>query len=87
MIQRPKLGSTPLPDGMLRVFRANGSDGLSYLSAQPLKYVPIGDKIELNLGADPSVTFRTASSARSFATICGFRLKAAIFTASSAKTA
>ena len=52
-----QLGSTPLPDGMIRVFRANGSDGLNYLSAQPLKYVPIGDKIELNLGADPSVTF------------------------------
>lgn len=52
-----QLGSTPLPDGMIRVFRANGRDGLNYLSAQPLKYVPIGDKIELNLGVDPVVTF------------------------------
>ncbi len=52
-----KLGSTPLPDGMLRVFRANGRDGLSYLAAQNLKYVPIGDKIELNLGSDPAVVF------------------------------
>ncbi|MDG4551223.1 MAG: hypothetical protein P9F19_19190 [Candidatus Contendobacter sp.] len=52
-----KLGSTPLPDGMLRVFRANGRDGLSYLAAQNLKYVPIGDKIELNLGPDPAVVF------------------------------
>ncbi|MDS4042662.1 MAG: hypothetical protein RKP20_15995 [Candidatus Competibacter sp.] len=52
-----KLGSTPLPDGMLRVFRANGRDGLSYLATQNLKYVPIGDKIELNLGSDPAVIF------------------------------
>ncbi len=52
-----KLGVTPLPDGQLRIFRANGPEGLSYLSTQPLKYVPIGDKIELNLGADPAVVF------------------------------
>jgi hypothetical protein len=52
-----RLGTTPLPDGMLRVFRANGRDGLSYLATQHLKYVPIGDKIELNLGLDPAVVF------------------------------
>ena len=52
-----KLGTTPLPDGMVRVFRQNGRDGLSYLVGQPIKYVPIGDKIELNLGPDPNVIF------------------------------
>jgi len=52
-----KLGTTPLPDGMVRVFRQNGRDGLSFLVAQPIKYVPIGDKIELNLGLDPEVIF------------------------------
>jgi hypothetical protein len=52
-----KLGTTPLPDGMFRVFRDNGRDGLSFLVAQSLKYVPIGDKIELNLGPDPDVIF------------------------------
>jgi hypothetical protein len=52
-----KLGTTPLPDGTVRVFRDNGRDGLSYLTAQPIKYVPIGDKIELNLGPDPEVIF------------------------------
>lgn len=62
-----KLGTTPLPDGLVRVFRDNGRDGLSYLTQQAVKYVPIGDKIELNLGGDPEVihelikqrTFRT----------------------------
>jgi hypothetical protein len=52
-----KLGTTPLPDGMVRVFRRNGRDGLSYLVAQPTKYVPIGDKIEICLGHDPRVVF------------------------------
>ena len=28
-----KLGTTPLPDGIVRVFRDNGRDGLSYLTA------------------------------------------------------
>jgi hypothetical protein len=52
-----KLGTTPLPDGMVRVFRQNGRGGLSFLVAQQIKYVPIGDKIELNLGQDPEVIF------------------------------
>ena len=52
-----KLGTTPLPDGIVRVFRDNGRDGLSYLTQQSIKYVPIGDKIELNLGPDPEVIF------------------------------
>jgi hypothetical protein len=55
--EESKLGATPLPDGMVRVFRDNGRDGLSYLAQQSIKYVPIGDKIELNLGVDPEVVF------------------------------
>src|ERR1700710_2608438 len=52
-----KLGTTPLPDGAVRLFRDNGRGGLSYLTAQNIKYIPIGDKIELNLGVDPNVIF------------------------------
>jgi hypothetical protein len=52
-----KLGTSPLPDGVVRVFRENGRDGLSYLTQQAVKYIPIGDKIELNLGPDPEVIF------------------------------
>jgi hypothetical protein len=51
------LGTTPLPDGMVRIFRQNGHDGLSFVAAQAVKYIPIGDKIELNLGPDPEVVF------------------------------
>src|SRR5437660_22493 len=52
-----KRGTSPLPDGVVRVFRDNGRDGLSYLTQQSVKYIPIGDKIELNLGVDPEVIF------------------------------
>jgi len=55
--EESKLGTTPLPDGIVRVFRDNGRDGLSYLTQQTIKYIPIGDKIELNLGVDPEVIF------------------------------
>jgi hypothetical protein len=55
--EESKRGDTPLPDGVVRIFRDNGRDGLSYLAAQTIKYIPIGDKIELNLGPDPEVIF------------------------------
>jgi hypothetical protein len=55
--EKSQLGTSPLPDGVVRVFRDNGRDGLSYLTQQAIKYVPIGDKIELNLGPDPEVIF------------------------------
>lgn len=51
------LGSTPLPDGTMQILCANPAGGWRYLAAHPLKYVPIGDQIELNLGADPLVVF------------------------------
>jgi hypothetical protein len=55
--EKSQLGTSPLPDGMVRVFRDNGRDGLSYVTQQQVKYIPIGDKIELNLGVDPEVIF------------------------------
>ena len=55
--EESELGTTPMPDGVVRVFRDNGRDGLSYLTQQSIKYIPIGDKIELNLGVDPEVIF------------------------------
>jgi hypothetical protein len=54
---KSQLGTSPLPDGMVRVFRDNGREGLSYVTQQQVKYIPIGDKIELNLGVDPEVIF------------------------------
>jgi hypothetical protein len=52
-----ELGESPLPDGIVRVFRENGNDGLSYLGQQVLRYVPIQSAIEVNLGTDDLVVF------------------------------
>jgi hypothetical protein len=49
------LGTTPLPDGIVRLYRDNGRDGLSFLVQQQIKYVPIGQEIVFNLGRDPEV--------------------------------
>ena len=50
-----KLGTTPLPDGLVRTFRDNGRDGMSFLGQQSTKYVPIKEDIELNVGLDDQV--------------------------------
>jgi hypothetical protein len=52
-----ELGESPLPNGIVRVFRENGSDGLSYLGHQVLRYVPIKAEIEVNLGPDDLVVY------------------------------
>ena len=47
-----KLGETPIPGGMLRVYRtADKAAHLSYVGQSEFKYIPVGDDIELNLGA------------------------------------
>lgn len=55
--EESKLGGSPLPDGIIRVFRQNGRNGLSYVAQEQTKYIPIGDKVEVNLGVDPEVIF------------------------------
>ncbi len=54
-----KLGDSPLPDGLIRVFRENGQDGLSYLGQQLVRYVPIKAEIEVNLGQDDLVVYES----------------------------
>ena len=46
-----KLGQTPIPDGAFRIFRDTGDKGhLSFVGRTSVKYVPVNEKIELNLG-------------------------------------
>lgn len=49
------LGSSPLPDGIVRLYRDSGQDGLSFLVQEAIRYIPIGQEIELKLGPDPQV--------------------------------
>jgi len=46
-----KLGSTPLPDGTVRIYSRTDEKGhLSYVGGADVKYIPIGEEIELDLG-------------------------------------
>ncbi|MBL9149315.1 MAG: hypothetical protein JNM94_11530 [Phycisphaerae bacterium] len=50
-----KLGTTPLPNGDVRLYRDRGEGGLSVVAFVDTKYVPIGQEFEFVLGADPEV--------------------------------
>ncbi len=46
-----KLGATPIPGGMLKVYRDAGEGGhLSYTGQSSFKYIPVNEDVELNLG-------------------------------------
>ena len=46
-----ELGETPIPGGMLKVYRSVGDAGhLSYAGQSSFKYVPVDEDVELNLG-------------------------------------
>ncbi|HOX37414.1 MAG TPA: DUF4139 domain-containing protein [Candidatus Brocadiia bacterium] len=49
--KKHKLGETPLPDGLVKVYRtADEAGGLSYEGACDTKYIPVDQKAELDLG-------------------------------------
>jgi hypothetical protein len=51
------LGESPLPDGVIRLFREFGKDGLTFLGQEAVKYVPVKQDVEVNVGADPEVVY------------------------------
>ena len=47
-----ELGDTPIPGGMLKVYRSADDKGhLSYTGQSSFKYIPVDEDVELNLGA------------------------------------
>ena len=47
-----ELGDTPIPGGMLKVYRSVDDKGhLSYTGQSSFKYIPVDEDVELNLGA------------------------------------
>ena len=51
-----ELGDTPIPGGMLKVYRDAGDTGhLSYTGQSSFKYIPVDEDVELNLGAVANV--------------------------------
>lgn len=51
----PNLGEEPLPDGVVRVFKRHDNGNLAFVGQRSIKYMPIGEDVELNLGDDPDV--------------------------------
>jgi len=51
-----ELGDTPIPGGVLKVYRNAGDEGhLSYTGQSSFKYIPVDEDVELNLGAVANV--------------------------------
>ena len=50
------LGLSPLPDGMVRLYSEYANKDLAYVGGTSTKYVPIGDRVEVNVGADNDIT-------------------------------
>ncbi len=50
------LGLSPLPDGMVRLFSEYRNKDLAYVGGTATKYVPIGDRVEVNVGPDSDIT-------------------------------
>ncbi len=47
-----ELGETPIPDGAVKVYSRADSEGhLSYVGGTAVKYIPVDEEVELNLGA------------------------------------
>jgi hypothetical protein len=55
--KKNKLGDNALPEGDMRIFRDTGEAGrLTYVGTSAAKYIPVNEKIELDLGSTPYVT-------------------------------
>ncbi|MFT5126959.1 MAG: hypothetical protein ACI8W8_000557 [Rhodothermales bacterium] len=50
------LGVAPLPDGMVRLYSEYDNRDLAYVGGTSTKYVPIGDRVEVNVGLDSDIT-------------------------------
>ncbi len=51
-----KLGTTPLPNGTMKLYRqVNDQQNTSYVGGADIKYIPVNEAVELNLGADTLV--------------------------------
>ena len=52
------LGVSPLPNGQVRLFSEYANKDLAYVGSTAVKYVPIGDRIEVNVGRDADITMK-----------------------------
>ncbi len=50
------LGTSPLPNGEIRLFSEYANNDLAYVGGAATKYVPIGDRVETSVGVDSDIT-------------------------------
>jgi hypothetical protein len=50
------LGVSPLPNGSVRLFSEYANKDLAYVGGTDVKYVPIGDRVEVNVGVESDIT-------------------------------
>jgi hypothetical protein len=55
--EKHNLGKTPIPNGNVKVYATADSEGyLSYIGGMDVKYIPVGNEVELELGPDRLVS-------------------------------
>ena len=54
------LGLSPLPNGTVKLFSEYKNHDLAYVGGTETKYVPIGDRLEVNVGPDKDITIHRA---------------------------
>ena len=52
------LGLSPLPNGTVRLFSEYKNHDLAYVGGTETKYVPIGDRVEVNVGPDKDIAIQ-----------------------------
>jgi len=63
------LGLSPLPDGSVRLFSEYRNRDLAYVGGTATKYVPIGDRVEVNVGRDADITMARRTKDRTITNI------------------
>ncbi|MCK5684722.1 DUF4139 domain-containing protein [bacterium] len=53
--KKSKLGQSPLPDGTVRVFKRDSKGNIRYVGRNNIKYIPIDEKAEIDLGAEKEI--------------------------------
>jgi hypothetical protein len=52
------LGLSPLPNGTVKLYSEYKNKDLAYVGGTETKYVPIGDRVEVNVGRDKDITIQ-----------------------------
>ncbi len=56
--RKSSLGESPLPQGNMQIYQHTRLGSLKYIAGVNFKYVSIGEKVELNTGANPQIFFK-----------------------------